>query len=173
VKEKLMTTKTKAKRYTDWIGRDAFDRNGDKIGEITDVYFDDATERPEWLAIRTGLLGMKTSFAPIMGTTTRGNDLVLSCDKDTVKDAPNVDADGHLDEEEERRLYAHYGFRWDDSDTTSGYGFGADYAGERADRDFAERSRYDATRARTPLGKARLRRYVVTEHQTVESDPLK
>src|SRR5690348_4068731 len=37
------------------IGRKAFDRNGDKIGTIDEVYLDDATGEPEWAAIRTGL----------------------------------------------------------------------------------------------------------------------
>jgi hypothetical protein len=29
--------------YEAWIGRDAYDRNGDKIGEIEAIYYDDVT----------------------------------------------------------------------------------------------------------------------------------
>ena len=43
----------------------------------------------------------------------------LAFDKDTIKDAPNCEDDGHPSEEEERRLFAHYQFDWDSS---SGYG---------------------------------------------------
>jgi hypothetical protein len=32
--------------YGGWIGRDAYDVNGDKIGEISDIYYDDASGRP-------------------------------------------------------------------------------------------------------------------------------
>ncbi len=31
--------------YDGWIGLDAFDADGDKVGEIADIYYDDATGR--------------------------------------------------------------------------------------------------------------------------------
>ena len=34
--------------------------------------------------------------------------LIIGWNKDTVRDAPNVDPDGHLSDEEEARLYDHY-----------------------------------------------------------------
>jgi len=43
------------------------------------------------------------SFAPIAGAKSAGDDLELPHVKDLVKDAPNVDADGHLGPEEEGR----------------------------------------------------------------------
>jgi uncharacterized protein (TIGR02271 family) len=49
------------------------------------------------------------SFVPIEGATPAGDDLRVSYEKDQVKDAPNVDPDGELSPEEERRLYQHYG----------------------------------------------------------------
>ena len=54
--------------YDGWIGRDAYDADGDKVGEITDIYYDDATGRPEWVAVKTGLFGMKRTFVPIHGS---------------------------------------------------------------------------------------------------------
>jgi uncharacterized protein (TIGR02271 family) len=164
--------------YEAWVGRDAYDRNGDKIGEIEAIYYDDLTSRPEWVAVRTGLFGKKVTFAPIVGSSARGDDLELAYDKDLVKDAPNCEADGHLSEDEERRLFEHYQFGWDDT-ATSGYG---DVA--RADTGYASgwtdeaRTTDDAmTRSeeelrvgtagveRTETGRARLRKYVVTEQQ--------
>ncbi|MFD2398371.1 hypothetical protein ACFSVJ_18620 [Prauserella oleivorans] len=39
-----------------------------------------------------------------------GDDLQTSYDKETVKDAPNLDPSrGHIDESEQSRLYSHYG----------------------------------------------------------------
>ena len=55
--------------YDGWIGRDAYDADGDKIGEITDIYYDDETGRPEWVAVKTGLFGTKHSFVPIHGSS--------------------------------------------------------------------------------------------------------
>ena len=48
--------------YDGWIGRDAYDADGDKVGEITDIYYDDVTGRPEWVAVKTGLFGMKRTL---------------------------------------------------------------------------------------------------------------
>ena len=76
--------------YDGWIGTDAYDVNGDKIGEIDAIYYDDQTGRPEWMAIRTGFFGLNTSFVPMAGGTVRDGKLHLPYTKDQVKDAPNV-----------------------------------------------------------------------------------
>jgi hypothetical protein len=70
--------------------------------------------------------------------------LVLAYDKELVKDAPNLDPAGSLTAEEERELYAHYDFSWDDTDGDRGFGHGDVYRGDRADRDFGEHQRDDA-----------------------------
>ena len=56
----------------------------------------------------TGLFGKKESFAPIAGSSSDGDDLVLAVTKDQVKDAPNIDSDGHTTDEENAALYAYY-----------------------------------------------------------------
>jgi sporulation protein YlmC with PRC-barrel domain len=33
-----------------WQGRTAVDRDGDKIGEVVDIYLDEETDKPEWVA---------------------------------------------------------------------------------------------------------------------------
>jgi stress response protein YsnF len=92
-----------------WRGRTLVDRDGDKIGKIEDVYLDRSSGEPEWVAVKTGLFGSNVSFVPIHGADTAGDDLRVAYEKDRVKDAPNVDPDGELSPEEERRLYQHYG----------------------------------------------------------------
>lgn len=92
-----------------WRGRTARDTSGDKVGSITDVYADNDTGQPDWLAVSTGLFGTKVSFVPIDGARVEGDDVVVAYDKDTIKDAPRVEADGELSPEEEDSLYAYYG----------------------------------------------------------------
>lgn len=87
----------------------AYDTDGEKIGSIGQVYRDDATGRPEWVTVKTGWFGMKESFIPLVGATSDGEALHVPHAKELVKDAPRVDADQHLDVDEERRLYRHYG----------------------------------------------------------------
>jgi uncharacterized protein (TIGR02271 family) len=168
--------------YDAWIGEDAYDRDGDKVGAIEQVFYDDATGRPEWVAVRTGWFGTKVTLAPIAGSRVDdGNGLRLAYEKSLIKDAPNFDVDTHVSADEERALYAHYGFSWDDADV-SGYGYGTAYDDDRADRDYTgDRTRRvdrdDAmTRSEEELhvgterresGRARLRKYVVIEHQQV------
>src|SRR4051812_49574387 len=92
-----------------WRGRTLVDRDGDKIGKIEDVYLDRNSGDPEWVAVKTGLFGSNVSFVPIRDASAEGDDVRVSHEKDQVKDAPNVAADGELSPEEERRLYQHYG----------------------------------------------------------------
>jgi uncharacterized protein (TIGR02271 family) len=180
---------------TSWKGRTAVDRDGDKIGTIEDVYLDRRSGEPEWVAIKTGLFGSNVSFVPIADASPAGDDIRVGFEKDRVKDAPNVEADGELSPEEERRLYEHYDRDygdWDESseDRTEGL-LGRDADRERgtgtvdrdgdADgtvgRDVSGPTTDDAmTRSEEHLqvgttsqeaGRARLRKYVTTEEQTV------
>lgn len=91
------------------IGRNAVGSDGSKIGTINDIYVDDATGEPEWLAVTTGLFGTKVGFVPLQGAELIGDDVVVAYDKSLVKDAPSAEADGHLSPDEETALYAHYG----------------------------------------------------------------
>src|SRR3954470_22420477 len=124
-----------------WRGRTLVDRDGDKIGTIEDVYLDRSSGEPEWVAVKTGLCGSKVSFVPIRDASETGDDVRVSHEKDLVKDAPKVDADGELSPEEERRLYQHYGRsdydEWNKSseDRTEGF-LGRDDRDFDGDRDF-------------------------------------
>jgi uncharacterized protein (TIGR02271 family) len=172
-----------------WRGRTLVDRDGDKIGKIEDVYLDRSSGEPEWIAVKTGMFGSNVSFVPIHDAAPAGDDLRVSYEKDQVKDAPNVDPDGELSPEEERRLYQHYGRsdydQWsDDSEDRTAGTFGddsrdRDFDGDRDDagtvgRDTSGPTTDDAmTRSEEELrvgtqrretGRARLRKYVETEN---------
>jgi uncharacterized protein (TIGR02271 family) len=166
--------------YDAWIGRNAYDPDGEKLGAITDIYYDDVTQRPEWVAISTGLFGQKKTLVPIHGSRPTGEgDLQVAFDKEMVKDAPRIDPNGHLTAEEERDLWSHYGYRYD-STKTKDYGYGKAYTQDRADRDYTWGKNREAdeamtrseeelrvTKQREATGKVRLRKYVVTEQQQV------
>ncbi|TNM67156.1 DUF2382 domain-containing protein [Streptomyces sp. NP160] len=97
--------------------------DGAKIGKVGEVYLDDATDRPEWVTVRTGLFGSSETFVPLAGATSTDDELRVPYTKDQVKDAPRTDADGQLTPDEEERLYRHYGLDASTSaatDTTTG-----------------------------------------------------
>lgn len=89
-------------------GGNVIGSDGEKIGSIGQLYADDYTGEPTWVAVDTGLFGASQSFVPMEGARIEGDDLVVLYTKEHVKDAPRVEADGHLEPEEEDRLYAHY-----------------------------------------------------------------
>jgi uncharacterized protein (TIGR02271 family) len=100
----------------DVIGATAYDRDGDKIGKIGHVYYDDDTDQPKWITVNTGFLGTSENFVPLAGAEISGDgNVTVGYDKATIKDAPNVDEQGHLSPEDEQRLYRHYNLQYGDS----------------------------------------------------------
>ncbi|GGV64959.1 photosystem reaction center subunit H [Streptomyces griseoloalbus] len=91
-----------------------YDGDGNRIGEAKHVFLDDASGRPEWVTVKTGLFGSSESFIPIRDAALVQDHLEVPYRKDKVKGAPNVDIDagGHLSMDEEHRLYDYYGIDW-------------------------------------------------------------
>jgi hypothetical protein len=133
--------------YDQMIGMDAHARNGDKIGPVKDIFYDDVSGRPEWVSVRTGVLGGQ-HLAPIAGARLEYDDddegrLVLAYDESVIKDAPDVHEDEHLTPEDERTLYAHYGFDYENR-SASDFGYGRHTFHEaRFDKDW-DRSKFGA-----------------------------
>ena len=159
----------------DWSGRTVVDGDGEKIGKIDELYLDRHSDKPEWARVHTGLLGTKRSFVPLAGARPQGEDVQVPVSKDQVKDAPNVDPDGELSPEEERRLYQHYGRsdyeEWtSDSEDRTEATFGRDTSGRTTDEAMTRSEEELAVGTqRRETGRARLRKYVETENvqQTV------
>jgi len=163
----------------DWSGRTIVDGDGEKIGKIDELYLDRHSDKPEWARVHTGLLGTKRSFVPLAGARPQGEDVQVPVSKDQVKDAPNVEPDGELSEHDEVALFEHYGVPYTEQGTVTATGdAGAAAAGDTG-HDVSGPTTDDAmTRSEEELhvgtasrerGRARLRKYVVTEevHQTV------
>jgi uncharacterized protein (TIGR02271 family) len=125
-----------------WRGRTLLDRDGDKIGKIEDVYLDRSSGEPEWIAVKTGLFGSNVSFVPIHDAAIDADNVRVGHEKGLVNDSPNIDPDGELSPDEERRLYQHYGRsdyeEWgEDSEDRTEATFGRDTRDDvRGDRDF-------------------------------------
>lgn len=91
-----------------------------KIGKVADIYLDNATDQPEWAAVKTGMFGNRVSFVPLAGARLQGDDLMVAFDKAKIKDAPNAEADGQLSQEQEATLYEYYGLSYSESDSDTG-----------------------------------------------------
>jgi len=93
----------------DWQGRTMVDPAGGKLGTITDIYLDDETGQPERATVTTGLFGTKATFVALAQTQATGDSVQVPYDQDQVKDAPNMQPDGQLSQDDEAELYRHYG----------------------------------------------------------------
>ncbi|CAN5220313.1 PRC and DUF2382 domain-containing protein [soil metagenome] len=148
-----------------WIGQRLIGSDGDKIGEVVDIYADDDTGQPEWLAVKTGLFGSNVSFVPLAQVAPQADELAVPYTKDQVKEAPNVDPDGHITPDEEARLYQHYGFSYAEQ-PTAGFSETGESAGEAAMTDDAMTRSEQELRVGTTTeeaGRVRLRKWVETE----------
>lgn len=161
--------------------------NGDKIGSIGQVFLDDQSGQPEWVTAKTGLFGNGESFVPLHQAESDGRDVRVPYSKDQVKDAPRVsDSDGHLSEDEETTLFRHYGLadgtptgtpdrdsrdsrdsRVGQTTGTESGTVGRDTSGPTTDSAMtrSEEQLHVGTE-KVATGKARLRKYVVTENVT-------
>ena len=92
-----------------WHGRTMVGPDGEKIGKVSEIYEDQQTGKPEWATVASGLFGTKSHFVPLAGASPQGEDVRVPVTKDQVKDAPGIDADGELSEQEEQRLFEYYG----------------------------------------------------------------
>jgi len=175
-----------------WQGRTMVDPAGDKLGTIDAIYLDDETGQPEWATVTRGLFTAKTTFVPLAQAHAMGDSVQVPYDKQQVTDAPSMEADGSLSQDEEAELYRHYGLDYTESRSDSGLPAGPsgqdsdhrDRDGDGVDddrgtvgRDVSGPTTDDAmTRSEEELrvgtqtreqGRARLRKYVTTETQTV------
>ncbi|WP_111766181.1 DUF2382 domain-containing protein [Nakamurella deserti] len=152
--------------------------SGDTIGKVGQVYVDNADGHLTWVTVKTGWFGANESFVPLDNATLNGSTVTVPYDKDKVKNAPHHAVDAELSVDEENELYSYYGIgtagqtatttTTDTTDRTA-----ADVTPEprttRDDDGYITRSEeqlHVGTR-RVEAGRARLKKYVVTEQQTV------
>lgn len=96
-----------------WIGTTLIDDDGNKLGRIEAIYFDQETGRAQWMAVKTGLLGSRHTFVPLDGATPTEDAIMTPYDKDLIDEAPRVAPDEDLPDQAAYELYAHYGLPYD------------------------------------------------------------
>ena len=164
-----------------WQGRTMVDSAGDKLGTIDAIYLDDETGQPEWATVTRGLFSAKAAFVPLAQAQAMGDSVQVPYDKQQVSDAPSMEPDGSLSQDDEAELYRHYGLDYTESRSDSGLPAGTvddapddrdtvgrDTSGPTTDQAMtrSEEELQVGTQTRE-RGRARLRKYVTTEQQTV------
>lgn len=160
-------------------GATVFDQDNEKVGSVKEIYLDDQTDEPRFATVSTGLFGMKETFVPLDAAhPIADGDLKVPFTKDFIKDAPNIDPDGHLEPSEEREIFEYYGMGHAGAantktptagqPATGAPAAGKPTAGETEEQAVAREERLNVGKEDQVVGQARLRKRVVTEHQQVD-----
>lgn len=179
-----------AQQFRSLHGTTLTGQDGAKIGKVSDVY-EPAHAGGSWFAtVHTGLFGTGSSFVPLDGATQTGDTLAVPYTKDFVKGAPHISDDAEISQAEEQEIYRYYGVGGGTSTTSATTptatmapatapattGTATADVGSYGARDTSGANTDDAmTRSEERLqvgtqsveaGKARLRKYIVTENVT-------
>lgn len=93
----------------DLLTATAYDNNGDKVGDVNEVFVDDSSGQPTFVDVNHGLFGISNSLVPLRGHSLDGDNLTLAYAKERIKGAPDFDADKPLTPEQQIEIYQHYG----------------------------------------------------------------
>lgn len=196
------------KNIKDLFNATAYDKAGEKLGSVKEVFVDEQSGQPTFVEVNHGLFGMSSSLVPLRGHDFTGEELKLAFSKDRIENAPDFDSDKPLTPEAQADIFKHYDLEnaqdvttyRDERDERAGVagagaaGAGVAGAGAHAKDETAATDRVEADRAaatdhnltnnegevirseerldvnkeRVATGEARLRKYVVTDTETVE-----
>src|ERR671933_2602874 len=128
-----MERENRSDRFTaiedQYAGYEVYDRNGEKIGKVDDLFVDE-NDQPEYLGVKMGFLGLEgTSLIP--WELTRGNGeghrIEVSVDKAQVNESPSFNDDRDITPEYEEQVYSHYALQRDQTGGERRGGYGAYY----------------------------------------------
>ena len=94
-------------RFADY---EVYDRDGDKIGKVDDLFVDDR-DNPEYVGVKMGFLGMSSTLIPMDICRVDESEQTITADtgKEKAKDGPSFDDDQDISPDFERQVREHYG----------------------------------------------------------------
>ncbi len=150
------------------------DAEGNKVGSVENLWLDPATDQPEFVAVKTGMLLGKTHLVPVAEAQIdeANRQLRVPYSQDQIKNAPHFADDADLSEEDEQGIYSHYGLRRSEAPSPTGLASGAGMTEARQQPPPADQGERTMPLAEEQLrvekrpveaGRARLRKVVRTE----------
>jgi uncharacterized protein (TIGR02271 family) len=129
--------KARTERFTEledrYVGYTVYDRHYEKMGEV-DVLFLDENDQPEYIGVKMGFLGTRSTLIPF--EMVRVNDarqvIKVAADKETLKNGPTFDDDREITPEFENEVYSYYGLRRTQTIGNTG-SYGSNYSDDVTD----------------------------------------
>ena len=95
-----------------YAGYTVYDQHSEKMGKVDDLFLDE-NDSPEYLGVKMGFLGTRTTLIPFQ--MARVNDarqvIEVAADKETLKNGPTFDDDREITPEFENEVYSYYGLQ--------------------------------------------------------------
>jgi uncharacterized protein (TIGR02271 family) len=103
-------------KFTDvedrYAGYTVYDQHYEKIGNVDDLFLDES-DQPEYLGVKMGFLGTRTTLIPFQ--MARVNDaqqtIKVAADKETLKNGPTFDDEREITPQFENEVYSYYGLQ--------------------------------------------------------------
>jgi sporulation protein YlmC with PRC-barrel domain len=141
--ERLRELEEKYEGYT------VYDNRGQRIGKVDDLFIDEA-DREEYIGVKMGFLGRKSTLIPmdIVRVNEEDRAIEVSESKDHVKDAPSFD-DEDITPEYEERIRSHFGLQAHEPSGSRGAYAGSSGAaagaheGRESDQDYSSQEYQD------------------------------
>ncbi|HEX5974679.1 MAG TPA: PRC-barrel domain-containing protein [Rubrobacteraceae bacterium] len=138
--ERLRELEEKYEGYT------VYDNRGERIGKVDDLFIDEA-DREEYIGVKMGFLGRKSTLIPmdIVRVNEADRAIEVSESKGHVKDAPSFDDDEDITPEYEERIRSHFGLQAHDPSGSRGAYANSSGAheGRESDQDYSSREYQD------------------------------
>ena len=93
-------------------GEPAFDRDGERVGTVEDLYLDRANGEPALALVSSGRkpgTGSEWRVVPLLGATKNGGSVTLGFPLEQIAAAPSAAGEPELTPERQQAIYAHYG----------------------------------------------------------------
>jgi uncharacterized protein (TIGR02271 family) len=158
-------------RLDEMRGAPVYDKDGEKIGKVEEIFYDPHARIPEWLGIGTGLFGSKRVLVPVRGSAPYEDGLMVAYSKEQVKNSPDIDEE-EISQRREVDLARYYGVAYSAQASQTGLVEGrqrpAGTAG--AGRETVTRAEEEVEVGKRPVqtGQARLKKWVETEPVALE-----
>ena len=87
-----------------------YENRGEKIGKVDELFVDE-TDREEYIGVKMGFLGLKSTLIPmdIVSVNEGERTIEVSESKNHIRDAPSFDDDEDITRDYEDRIRSHFG----------------------------------------------------------------
>lgn len=97
-----------------WRGAQVIDPDGEQLGKLEDVFFDSGSGTPLLIAVKSGLLGRKSTLVPINDATVGPDYVRVPHRKEAVERAAGIGGEGAPDADQLGALGSAYGLKFSD-----------------------------------------------------------